>query len=578
MIHQVRSRTSRGGSGRINWWGFLAVLAVVSMVGASIQASARSSRPARSAQPEVVAGEVIVKMRRPGVSSKGFRQGLSSVLSSRIESVESFSTDSQMIKIRLKAGTPVEQAIEQLRQSDQVEYAEPNYIYRALESGVPNDAKFGELWGILNVGQPDARGSVGRPGVDVNVVPVWASGITGSKRVVVAVIDTGIEWNHPDLKDNLYVNPGEAGAKANNGIDDDGNGFIDDVHGWNFAAKTRDSSDDQGHGTHCAGTIGGSGNNGIGVAGVNWDVTLMPVKFLDAQGGGTTQGAIESVNYARMMGVNVMSNSWGGGGASQALREAIERARDAGILFVAAAGNDGSDNDARPTYPASYDVDNVLAVAAIDNQGGIAGFSNYGRRSVHVAAPGVNVMSSYIGQNYRAASGTSMACPHVSGVAALVLAAHPDMPFSELKDRLITTSQPLPSVKRKVVSRGMVSAFNAVNNIVPPTNEPDPTKWEDVAVDAETMHPYDNNMNVVLTLEEPGAKFIRVFFDRIDTEAGYDVVSIESSTGEVVDSYSGKHASVMTEAVAGDRVNIRLKSDDSVTSWGFRISRIQVIR
>ncbi|NDD93079.1 hypothetical protein EBZ37_13485 [bacterium] len=252
---------------------------------------------------------------------------------------------------------------------------------------------------------------------------------------------------------------------ATNGVDDDGNGFIDDVHGWNFAAKSSNSSDDQGHGSHCAGTIGGSGNNSIGVAGVNWQVTMMPVKFLDAQGGGTLQGAVEAINYARTMGAKIMSNSWGGGGASQALKEAIEKARDAGILFVAAAGNDGTDNDSRPVYPAAYPVENVLAVSAVDNQGGLADFSNFGKKTVHVAAPGVNVMSSTKGSSYRSLSGTSMACPHVSGVGALLLSINPSMSYSELKERIMKTSQPLASVRRKVVSRGMVSAYNAINNI-----------------------------------------------------------------------------------------------------------------
>ncbi|MBU6375299.1 MAG: S8 family serine peptidase [Bdellovibrionales bacterium] len=527
---------------------------------------------------ESVPGELIVKLRNPTSSVQMLRTAFEGSLAQQIESVQPFQTDSSLMKVRLKSGFSVATAIESLKASDQVEYSEPNYIYRTLDAGVPDDAKFGELWGILNTGQKDSKGQVGKPGIDLNLVPVWASGVTGSKDVLVAVIDTGIQWDHPDLQDNLYTNPGESGALANNGIDDDKNGFVDDVHGWNFAAKTASSSDDQGHGSHCAGTIGGSGNNGIGVAGVNWNVTLMPVKFLDAQGGGTLQGAVESINYARKMGAKIMSNSWGGGGASQALKDAIIEARDAGILFVAAAGNDGNNNDSRPVYPAAYPVDNVLAVSAIDNQGGLADFSNYGKKTVHIAAPGVNVVSSTKGSAYRSLSGTSMACPHVSGVAALLLSINPSMSYSDLKERIIKTSQPLVSVRRKVASGGMVSAYNAVNNIVPPSDEPDASKWEDVSFTVESAHPYIEKSNETFVVDQPGVQYIRVFFDRIETEPRYDVVSVENAAGEVMDSLSGKQSGVFSEAVKGSRAVIRLKSDDSVNGWGFKVSKIQVVR
>jgi subtilisin family serine protease len=200
---------------------------------------------------------------------------------------------------------------------------------------------------LVNTGQKDsdaAGGKEGTPGSDIHVAPLWQRGVTGSRDIVVAVIDTGMDRTHPDLMPNLYVNPGEAGALANNGVDDDGNGFVDDVSGWNFYAKNNNSNDDNRHGSHCSGTIGAAGNNGVGVVGVNWNVSLLPVKFLSGSGSGSTEGAVNAVNYATRMKVNVMSNSWGGGAPSQALKEAIEKANQAGILFVAAAGNDGSNN------------------------------------------------------------------------------------------------------------------------------------------------------------------------------------------------------------------------------------------
>lgn len=262
-----------------------------------------------------VPAELIVKFRKSfSLMSQG--QQLASLRKTlgapRVVQLEQLKTDRSFAKVRFASDVGIEVAIRSLTASSEVEYAEPNYRYTTLDAGVPNDPQFAKLWHLANQGQPDSTGAAGKPGMDINVMPVWAEGSTGSKSVVVAVIDTGIDWTHPDLVSNLFTNPGEAGDKAENGIDDDGNGFIDDVHGWNFAAKTRVSNDDQGHGTHCAGSIGAKGNDGAGVVGVNWDVTLMPVKFLDAQGGGTLQGAIESINYATQMKVRVMSNSWGG--------------------------------------------------------------------------------------------------------------------------------------------------------------------------------------------------------------------------------------------------------------------------
>ncbi len=498
--------------------------------------------------------------------------------SARVVQLEQFKTDRTIAKIRLSSDEGMDVAIRSLTGNSEVEYAEPNYRYTTLDAGVPNDPQFSKLWHLSNQGQPDSTGAAGKPGMDINVLPVWATGSTGSKSVLVAVIDTGIEWDHPDLVANLYTNPGEAGDKATNGVDDDGNGFIDDVHGWNFAAKTRVSNDDQGHGTHCAGSIGAKGNDGAGVVGVNWDVTLLPVKFLDANGGGTLQGAIESINYATQMKVQVMSNSWGGGGFSQALMDAIQKASDAGILFVAAAGNDGSNNDTRPTYPASYKVDNIVSVAAIDNRENIAGFSNYGKSSVHVAAPGVNVYSTYKGGSYKSASGTSMACPQVSGIAALMLSIDSSLSYAQIKERLIKTSTPVGSLRKKVLARGRVDAYQAVNNIVPPSTDPDPTAWQDVASSVQSKHPYADNSNVTFDINVPGAKFIRVIFTRIETEEKYDVVQLEDASGTVVDSYTGKHANVESEAASGESVRIRLKSDSSTTGYGFAVAKVQVIR
>jgi hypothetical protein len=258
--------------------------------------------------------------------------------------------------------------------------------------------------------------------------------------------------------------------------------------------------------------------------------------------------------------------------------EAIEEARDAGILFVAAAGNDGSDNDSKPTYPATYQVENVVSVAALDNQDLIATFSNYGASSVHVAAPGVRILSTYFGSTYKSLSGTSMACPQVSGIAALMLAGDSSLSFAQIKERLIRTSDRMRGLRSMVQAKGRVNAYQAVNHIIPPSNEPDPSAWVDVAMKVESRHPYRNNSDEVFEIREPGAKFIRVVFDWIETEKSYDFVMVEDAAGEVVDRYSGKHMAVTSEYVEGDSLKIRLRSDVSMNDDGFYVSKIQVIR
>lgn len=556
--------------------------------------------PAFSADPaaknkvrkfEAVPGELIVKLREPvSTSERGFVQNrvqsvLKSALGSQsVISIHSLATNAQFQVLKLAPAVSVESAIGVLNSESMVQYSEPNYILRALDNGpgMPNDPDFGKTWGIKNEGQADSSGQMGTPNADINVGPLWTSGVTGSRNVVVAVIDTGIDWNHSDLKANLYTNPGETGKdkngkdKASNGIDDDGNGFVDDVHGWNFNDNTKNSSDDNNHGTHCAGTIGASGNNGIGVAGVNWEVTLMPVKFLSGSGSGTLEGAVNAINYATKMKVNVMSNSWGGGGFMQSLADAIQGAREAGIVFVAAAGNDGADNDASPTYPASYELENIIAVAATDNRDAIADFSNYGQKTVHVAAPGVRVYSTVRGGSYASYSGTSMATPHVAGVSALLLSANPGWSFKEIKDRLILTSDRVKGLRRKVAAKGRVNAYNAFHGIIPPNSDPDNTKWVRQEKLLESAHPYADNTTQSFTINYPGAKFVRVHFEKVDTEARYDRVKVSSPSGEVVGDYSGSLTDQMTDYVEGDTVNVKFTADYSTNGWGFKIDYIEV--
>jgi subtilisin family serine protease len=543
----------------------------------SFAAAARMAHLQSETLAEHVPGQLIVKLRSANLKST-IAQTLGT---EHVLSVEPLVTEPELVKVQLSSEKDLHNSIQALERNPNVAYAEPNFIYHAsiasVGGGTPDDPDFAKLWGMNNTGQTDAAGQQGTAGSDIDVLPLWQEGITGSHKVLVAIIDTGIDWTHPDLVDNLYTNPGEAGDLATNGKDDDNDGFIDDVHGWNFQANTNQSSDDHSHGSHCAGPIGGVGNNGQGVVGVNWQVTMMPVKFLDAQGGGSLDGAVNAVNYARMMHVNIMSNSWGGGGFSQALLEAIQKARDEGILFVAAAGNDASNNDATPSYPAAYDVDNIVAVAATDNRDQLASFSNYGPTKVHVAAPGVNVYSSVMGGKYDTYSGTSMATPHVSGIAALMMSYDSSWDYKEIKRRLIATSDPIRSLHRKVVAKGRVNAYNAIHNIVPPSTEPDESAWQTVPYSLESKHPYDINTDQSYTIHVDGAKYLRVIFDKVDVENGYDSITVSEGSGTTVEKLTGQLTNYTTDYLEGDTAVVHFLSDDSVTAWGFQVSQIQVI-
>lgn len=408
------------------------------------------------AAPEAVPGEYIVKIKsakNAGMSVTALGRILGGVVKSR------FDGDSHLFVVKKDKSPNGISAMEELKNNPMVQYAEPNYIYHADKT--PNDPDYAKTWGLHNTGGKDSDGRIGVAGIDINVEKAWDV-TTGSKDVLVAVIDTGVDYTHPDIKDNLWVN--EAEAKGKPGVDDDGNGFIDDVYGYNFADDKGDPKDGHGHGTHVSGTIGARGNDGLGVAGVNWNVRIMAVKFLDDGGSGTLENAVKAIDYATKMGARIESNSWGGGGFSQALKEAIERAAAKNVLFTAAAGNSGEDNDSSDHYPSNYDVENILAVAAIDNQGNLADFSDWGLKTVHVAAPGVNVYSSINNGGYASWSGTSMATPHVTGVAALILSTNKNLTAVDLKTRIMKTSRPLPSLNGKIASGGIIDAYHAVTS------------------------------------------------------------------------------------------------------------------
>jgi subtilisin family serine protease len=362
---------------------------------------------------------------------------------------------------RIPAGIAMGKALDALEAESAVAFAEPNWIYQ--HTAVSNDPLFtnGSLWGMYG----DASSPANTYGS--GAAEAWAAGHTCGSDVYVGIIDEGFMTTHEDLAANAWTNPFD----PVDGVDNDGNGYVDDTNGWDFATGDRSVFDGTGddHGTHVAGTIGGVGGNGIGVAGVCWDVTLISGKFLGRRGG-TTANAVLAVDYMTDLktrhGLNLVAtnNSWGGGGFSQALSDAIERANDAGILFIAAAGNETVNNDASPHYPSSYDNANIVAVASITSTGGLSSFSNWGASSVDIGAPGSSIQSTLpksskgkVISGYGAYSGTSMATPHVTGAAALYASTHAGASHLQIRDALLNGT-PTASLAGKTVTGDRLNA------------------------------------------------------------------------------------------------------------------------
>jgi serine protease len=366
----------------------------------------------------------------------------------------------------LRVSVGVADAITMLRLMPGVEFAEPDYTVHAQVT--PNDTYFsqGLLWGLNNTGQT-VNGDPGIADADIDAPEAWDT-FTGDPNFIIAGIDSGVNYNHPDLAGNVWTNSGEI---PGNGIDDDGNGYVDDVHGYDFYNGDGNPIDDNGHGTHTAGTFGAVGNNGVGVTGVNWHCRIMALKFLNSAGSGSTSGAIAALNYAVANGARISNNSWGGGGFSSSFSSALSAARTAGHLFVAAAGNSGTNNDSSPFYPASYTQDNIIAVASTTNNDTRSSFSNYGATGVDIGAPGSTILSTYQ-SGYAYLDGTSMATPHVTGVAALVWGASPGMTYAQVRTQLFSTARHITGLNGLCVTGGVVNAAAAVAGSPPP---PPPT-------------------------------------------------------------------------------------------------------
>ena len=429
-------------------------------------------------------GEVLVKFKSGTVASASLKthQAVGAT------SLRKYTIVPNMEHLKLPEGLSVKDAIIHYMSDPNVEYAEPNYL--KVMNGMPNDTSFGNQWALHNTGQYAS----GTAGADIRAPLAWDFAI-GSHAITIAVIDSGIDYNHPDLVNNIWSNTGES---CTDGIDHDGNGYINDCRGWNFVSDNKTPVDDLGHGTHVAGIIGAAGNNWLGVAGVMWHVKLMPLKVLNSSGSGTTSDVVSAIQYAVSKGVKIINASYGGFSYSQAEYNAISSANSQGVLFVASAGNGdpvacgelgkciGVNNDLTPMYPASYNLPNIISVAATDQNDKLASFSNFGFNSVDVAAPGVYILSTIpmsgtsqpflsfctnsLAVDYDFCGGTSQAAPHVSGVAGLLFGQYPHLSLHEVRGTILSYVDVLPSLNSWISTGGRINAFKAVFSLRYPTN------------------------------------------------------------------------------------------------------------
>ncbi len=421
---------------------------------------------------EVMVADHVLVVLRPGVQEdelKALVVGLGASIKRklRVPGLESY-----VVRISERDVDALPRAVARfMRMANQIALAEPDHLVFACDVVQPDDPKFGDQWGLHNVGQTG-----GLEDADIDAPEAWQRG-TGSHDVTVGVIDLGIDYTHPDLEGNIWVNAGEV---PGNGIDDDGNGYVDDVRGWDFVNDDNDPMDDDFHGTHVAGVIGAVGDNHVGISGVCWRVRLAALKFLNHYGSGLTSDAAEAVAYAGAMGMDVTCNSWQGGTRSEILRMAIESAAVRGCLFVAAAGNIQHDLDSKPLFPASYECSNIVVVAATDPFDKLAWFSNFGLKGPLIAAPGVSILSTmpvrmtlsmeeyWLAPNYDYLDGTSMAAPLVAGAAALLKSQQPRLSVEALKARLLAGSEAVAGLQGKIPDARRLNLHRVLDSSLPP--------------------------------------------------------------------------------------------------------------
>lgn len=526
----------------------------------------------KSSVQAVVPGELVVQLAG---SEEEFR-----VKYSKEYSIQLLDQEMKAYLLKSKGSVGKElKTVKELQSSGDFLLVEPNYVIQAnakLERA-PRDPKWLELWGLKNYGQQAPSGGEGLEGADIGALQAWEVS-KGSEEVLVGIVDTGIDYTHPDLAQNIWINEKEKNGQP--GVDDDSNGYTDDIYGWDFVSEKRstpnngqvgdsDPMDDNGHGTHVSGTIGAVGNNGVGVVGVNWKVKLMALKFLSAEGSGGSADEFRAIRYAAKMGVDVVNASYGGGSPSKLVMMAIQAAGLKGMLYVAAAGNDSSNNDETPSFPANYPLANLISVAATDNRDQLAEFSNYGYQTVDIAAPGVNITSTVptemegkeVKNPYATYSGTSMATPHVVGAAALLLAAKPELRKNpaEVKRVLLASGDVLPQLLSKTKSGARLNVGNAVlgkiqNNILTSGT------WSNETMTLKTPAHSTEKWDYVWKVSRPGAKALRLHVSMGLIDTAFDTVSIIDSEYRLVAQLPALIADEWLPPVLGDTVYVKFSN------------------
>ncbi len=426
-----------------------------------------AAAPAAAQDLDYVPGEVIVKLRG-GQGASGAQRFMGKAVSAGGLKLQRSWAGINMHKFSVRADAPPKDVlaiVQELQGDPDVEFAEPNYYVRSQSTGVEREISAQEFEAT------GSSGSMSQTSAHIEAESAWTIMSPNAPVVTVAIIDTGIDYNHRVFAASgaIWTNPNEV---PGNGIDDDRNGYVDDVRGWNFVANTASPMDDDGHGTHVAGIVLGVTQNIRANPISTAKIRLMPLKFLDSKGVGTTSDAIEAIYYAANNGAQVLNNSWGGGGFSQALIDAINYAYSRKAVFVAAAGNSSSNNDASPTYPANYAFPNLISVAATNDWDGLAGFSNFGKFTVHVGSPGVSILSTLPNDTFGYANGTSMATPFVAGVAALMLREAPAMNGYQIKNLILGGIDNASSLANKVATSGRLNVHSSVERAK--ATSPDP--------------------------------------------------------------------------------------------------------
>lgn len=438
---------------------FVANLSLASALVIGLSMAAAPSRA--SAEPDYVPGEIIVKLKGSSKQMKS-QAFIGKAVSEKSMSLKASFSEMNMHHFKMgisPSAKEFEQALNDLRADPDVEFAEPNYILRKPDmQGYSVGSE--ESVSMADV-HSNAYSAYSQTSAPIAANNAWAAMAASATPIVVGIIDTGVDMNHEIFRDSgaIWTNPGEV---AGNGIDDDGNGYVDDVHGWNFVSNNNSPMDDDNHGTHVAGIVLGVSQDITASPIAAAKIRIMPLKFLDGNGVGTTSDAVRAIYYGVNAGARVLNNSWGGGGYSNALLDAIAYAYNHRVVFVAAAGNSSANNDVTPTYPANYSVPGLISVAATTDSDVLASFSNYGRNTVHLGSPGSGIWSSLPNQSYGRASGTSMASPFVAGLAAIMLRDNPALSAYQVKELILTNAQLLASLSTKTTAKARMNSYNSL--------------------------------------------------------------------------------------------------------------------